>query len=319
MREWDRLAKKSGVGTMDAIDLLLRFVGAFYVFAAYVGARASLMSLLIDRAIAAIGGTPPPRADLLKDYWLIFASVLVMIGGAALLFLLDVAVWAFLASSIGQAVYLFYAAPRYFDVEEPPDETGRRQTFNAFVIYLVATAFVVWAASAGRLVSVKDVSWPLVAIPAAMVAAHILYILWMGRMPSAGGAAASPFDSPLVNGPSGEPPRPLSEAKVVKVMTDYYTHPLWALDQDLYGDIAPEEMGLSDGLTRDLNEWAEAYNASLNSEDPSQSVWNDEQHKAHEALARPLAIRLARERPDLTVYVLEPDVGVVPVLAEDEL
>lgn len=304
---------------MDAIDLLLRFVGAFYVFAAYVAARASLMALLIDRAIAAIGGKLPPRADLLKGYWLVCASVLVMIGGAALLFLLDVAVWAFLASSIGQAVYLFYAAPRYFDVEEPPDETGRRQTFNAFVIYLLATAVVVWAAATGRLAGIAEVSWPVVVIPATMVVAHVVYVLWMGGMPSAGSAAASPFDAPLFSGANGEPPRPLSEAKAIKVMTDYFTHPLWALDQDLYGDIAPEEMGLSEELTRDLNDWAEAYNASLDSEDPSQSVWSEERHKAHEAMARPLAIRLARERPDLTVYVLEPEVGVVPVRAQDDL
>ena len=302
---------------MDAIDLLLRFVGAFYVFAAYVGARASLMSLLIDRAISAIGGEPPPRADLLKSYWLICASVLVMVGGAALLFLLDIAVWAFLASSLGQAVYLFYAAPKYFDVEDPPDETGRRQTLNAFVIYLVATAVVVWAASSGRLASVTDVPWPILALPAAMVVAHVVYVLWMGRMPGTAGSG-SPFDAPLFSATNGEPPRPLSEAKVVKVMTDYFTHPLWALDQDLYGDIAPEEMGLSSELTRDLNDWADAYNESLDSEDPSKSLWSDEQRKAHEDMARPLAARLARERPDLTVYVLEPDVGVVPVRADDE-
>lgn len=306
-----------GFRTMDAIDLLLRFVGAFYVFAAYVGARASLMSLLIDRAIAAIGGTAPPRADLFKSYWLIAASVIVMIGGAALLFLLDVAVWAFLASSVGQAIYLFYVAPRYFDAEDPPDETGRRQSLNAFVLYLMATAGVVWAASAGRLAGVTEVSWPLVAAPAAMVAVHVIYILRGAKAP-AGPASASPFDAPLSGGADGEPSRPLSDAKVVKVMADYYTHPLWALDQDLYGDIDPGEMGLSAELTRDLNDWADAYTASLKQEDPAQSVWTEEQSKAHDGMARSLAIRLARERPDITVYILESEVGVVPVRAEDE-
>lgn len=302
---------------MDAIDLLLRFVGAFYVFAAYVGARASLMSLLIDRAIAALGGDAPPRAELLKSYWLIAASVIVMVGGAALLFLLDVALWAFLASATGQAVYLFYAAPRYFDAEDPPDETGRRQSLNAFVIYLAATAFVVWAAGDGRLSRMTDVAWPLLAIPAAMVVAHVVYVLWMARSPTSAGVT-SPFDAPFFGGENGEPSRPLSEAKVVKVMADYYTYPLWALDGDLDGDIAPEEMRLSAELTQDLNDWAEAYNASLDPDDPAKSLWSEEQHKAHEAMARPLAVRLARERPDLTVYVLEADVGVVPVCAEDE-
>lgn len=305
---------------MDVIDLFLRLVGAFYVFAAYVAARASLMSLLIDRAIAALALEKPARAEILKSYWLLAASVLVMIGGAALLCLLDVAVWAFLASSVGQATYLFYVAPRYFDAEEPPDETGRRQTTNAFVIYLVATAFVVWAFGDGRLSSVSEASWPALAVSAALIVAHIVYILrhsgGAGADANANAFSASVFDSEPNE--SDAPSRPLSEAKIVKVMTDYYAHPLWALDKDLDGDIPPEEMQLSPELTRDLNEWAEAYNASLNPDDPAQSLWSDEQMKAHDAMARPLARRLARERPDLDVYVLEPEIGVVPVRADDD-
>lgn len=299
---------------MDAIDLLLRVVGAFYVFAAYVAARASLMSLLIDRAIAAISLEKPARADVLKSYWLLAASVIVMAGGAALLVLLDIALWAFLASAIGQAVYLFHVAPRYFDAGDPPDAVGRRQSLNAFVIYLIATAFVVWAAGAGRLSAVADVSWPVLAIPAAMVAAHIAYVLWMARKPA---GAAGEFGWSPFGGGDDEPSRPLSEAKAVKVMADYGAHPLWALDSDIYGDIPPEDMGLSPELTQDLNDWAAAYNASLNHEDPAKSLWSDEQHKAHDAMARPLAVRLARERPDLTVYVLEPQIGVVEVHAEN--
>ncbi len=74
--------------------------------------------------------------------------------------LLDIAPWLFVISSIGQAVYLFVLAPRYFDVVDPPDEQGRRQTTNAFVIYVAATTLVVWAAVLDRLVSWRDVPWP---------------------------------------------------------------------------------------------------------------------------------------------------------------
>lgn len=300
---------------MDVVDLVLRLVGAFYVFAAFVAARAALMSLLIDRAIAAIALKKPPRAEILKSYWLISASVLVMLGGAALLFLLDVAVWAFLVSSLGQAAYLFVVAPRYFDVEEPPDEVGRRQTTNAFVIYLVATAFVVWAYSDGRLSNVTEVSWLALAVPTALVLAHVVNILRNVAM-SAGRSPFGAWDSGD-EGESCEPSRPLNETKTVKVMTDYYTHPLWALDEDLYGDIPPEDMQLSPDLVRDLNAWAEAYDTSLDQEDPARSIWSEEQRRAHEAKARPLAMRLARERPDLVVYVMEPEVGVVQVHADD--
>lgn len=300
---------------MDLVDLSLRLVGAFYVFAAYVAARAALMSLLIDRAIAAIALKKPPRAEILKSYWMLSATVLIVLGGAALLFLLDVAVWAFLASVLGQAFYLFIVAPRYFDVEEPPDEVGRRQTTNAFVIYLVATAFVVWAYSDGRLSSVSDVSWLVLAIAAALVLAHVVYIIRNTATPPARGPFdGCPSDSDAEN---GEPSRPLTETKTVKVMTDYYTHPLWALDADLYGDIPPEDMQLSPELVRDLKVWAEDYDASLDPDDPARSRWSEEQRQAHEAMARPLAVRLARERPDLVVYVLEPEIGVVQVHADD--
>jgi hypothetical protein len=36
-------------------------------------------------------------------------------------------------------------------------------------------------------------------------------------------------------------------------------------------------------------------------------------------MARPLAIRLARERPDRVIYVMDPHVGVVEVKADEEL
>ena len=305
---------------MDGTDLTLRLIGAFYVFAAYVGARATLMMLLMDRAIAAIALEQPSRRELLKSYWLLAASVLVMAGGAALVTLLDGAVWAFLASSIGQAFYLFVAAPRYFDAEDPPDATGRRQSVNAFVIYLFATAFVVWAFASERLSSVWETSWPALAVPAALVAAHVIYIAWNTVRPLPSNKAAGAFDaSPFgAYGRNGEPPRPLSETKTVKVMADYDTHPLWALDPDLDGDIPPEDMQLSPELTRDLNEWAAAYNASLNRDDPAQSFWSEEQPTRPDGWARPRAWVRARARPDLVVYVLEPDIGVVQVNASDD-
>jgi hypothetical protein len=105
----------------------------------------------------------------------------------------------------------------------------------------------------------------------------------------------------------------------VKVMADYDCHPLWTLDEGRYGDFAPESLDLSPELTRDLIAWAEAYTSSLNREDPANSRWTEEQHKTHERAGRPLAVRLARERPDLTVYVLDGATGVVEVRADEPI
>lgn len=303
---------------MDVVDLLLRLIGAFYVFAAYVAARAGVMFLLIDRAIAAISLGQPARADILKAYWLLTASSLVMASGAGLLFLLDIAVWAFLASSLGQALYLFVLAPRYFDAEEPPDEDGRRQTINAFIIYLVATAFVVWAFGDGRLSSVVEASWLALAGASALVVALVGYIIR-----NSGGAAADTQHAPLPNPTDddeweiSEQPVGLSEAKSVKVMADYDCHPLWLADNGFARNVSASELGLSPELTRDLNAWAHAFDSALNRDDPSTSLWSDEEHGAHMRLGRPLAERLARERPDLVVHVLDPDRGMEEVSGDD--
>lgn len=300
---------------MDAIEILLRLIGAFYVFAAFVAARASVMSLLIDRAIAAIALERLAVAELLKSYWLLAASVLVMLGGAALLFLIDIAVWAFLASACGQAAYLFYFAPRYFDAADPPAETGRQQTTNAFVVYLIATAVVVWAYGAGYLSGVGEVSWPILIVPAVIVGAHIAYIMRhaSGSASDTGLGAHGDDEGGEERDEDEHASRPVSEARQVKVMADYGCHPLWAMDEDLCGDIAPEALQLSSELVRDFHEWAQAYDASLNSEDAANSLWSDSEHEDHMARGRPLAIRLARERPDLDVYVMDPKDGLVEV------
>jgi hypothetical protein len=48
-------------------------------------------------------------------------------------------------------------------------------------------------------------------------------------------------------------------------------------------------------------------------------LWSEEQHRAHEGAGRPLAVRLARERPDLMVYVLDGSTGVVEVHADEQI
>ena len=164
-------------GTIDLSEIMLRVGGAFYAFAGYAATRACLTSYFIDRAIAAIAAKKPTAAETMQAMWLLCAAALVLVGGMMLMFLLDVALWVFLASAVGQTMYLFVVAPRYFDVEEPPDAAGRQQSTNAFVVYCAATAFVLWAAYTGRLVSWQDVWWPWLAAVGAVVAGHIGYVV----------------------------------------------------------------------------------------------------------------------------------------------
>ncbi len=300
---------------MDGIKVTLCAIGAFYAFAGYVATRAALTSHFLDRAIAAIAAERPDARETAQTYWLLGAAVLVLAGGVALALLLDVAVWLFLVSAAGQAFYLFFLAPRYFDVVEPTPAAGRRQSMNAFAIYLAATAFVVWAASDGKLTSWRDAGWPAMALLAAAIAAYGAYVVWMlDKSPAGSRSPLAAFEGT----PSGQDKRP-SECTRIKVMADYHCHPLWALDEDLYGDFAPDELNLSAELTNDLNAWADSFTGSLNPDDPAQNLWSDDQHRAHEAMARSLAVRLARELPDRMIYVLDRNVGVVEVRGDEEI
>lgn len=305
---------------MDGTELFLRLVGAFYVFAGYIATRATLMSLFMDRAIAAIGATKPKWAETARHYWLLVAAAIVLSGGVALMALLDVAAALFLLSAAGQAVYLFFIAPHVLDGEDPPDAVGRRQSTNAFVIYLAATALVVWALSTGKLIGVWQANPGVIAVAGAAVALHIGHVAWT--------LARTRLNSPLAGLFSGHdgatdwqstPGTDPATSRTIKVMADYGTHPLWALDPDMYGDISPEALGLSPELTRDLTEWGQSFSASLDEDNPAESRWSDAERAAHEAMARPLAIRLARELPDRTIYVLQSDVGVVEVRADEDL
>ena len=301
---------------MEIADIALRVTGAFYAFAGYVATRAGLMSYFVDRAIAAIALKKPAAAETAQTIWLLCAAVLILAGGVALMLLMELAAWLFAASALAQAAYLFLVAPRYFDRDDPPDPRGRQQSTNAFVVYAAATAFVLWAAFKGRLVSWQDVPWPLLAAAGAALAAHVGHVLWLVAKPMPAGGT-SLFGS-ADNDTDAQTPRDRSQSKRIKVMADYDAHPLWALD-GVYGDFAPQDLGLSPELSQDLNAWAEAYSASLNREDPVNSLWSEEQHRAHEKAGRPLAVRLARERPDLTIFVLEGATGVVEVRADEQI
>jgi|GEM_PF-1773739 len=132
-------------------ELGLRLVGAFYLFAGVVAVRAATMDRFLDQALAGLTLESTPQVEKLRGLWLLVASLLVGASGLALIMLSELALWLFLLSAAGQAAFLFYFAPRYFDVVDAPDPKGRRGSINAFLLYCVATAFVVIAAATGVL------------------------------------------------------------------------------------------------------------------------------------------------------------------------
>jgi hypothetical protein len=297
--------------TIELTDVFLRILGAFYAFAGFVATRAALTSHFLDRAIAAISMQAPKPAETAQTVWLLAAAALVLAGGVLLLAGLEAAAWAFVASALGQAAYIYILAPRYFDRDDPPDAQGRRQTTNAFALYAAATAFILWAAWRGRLTSFADASTvEFTAVGAALIlyAAYVARTLWWQPRASRGAFSAIPDD---------EPSLPPHESKRIKVMADYQCDPLWALDEERYGCFSPDMIEMSPELREDLKAWALAFDSQYDCDDPAAGLWDEAQHLAHAAEGRRLALRLKRERPDLMVYVMDAEVGVVEVHADE--
>jgi hypothetical protein len=300
---------------MEPAEIALRVVGLFYAFAGYAGTRAMLTSRFFDQAIAAISMKKTSRTETARTNWLLCASGLILVGGVALMLLLDFSAWLFVLSALGQVIYLFYAAPVYFDAEDPPDAAGRKQSTNAFVLYVAATAFVIWAWFTGKLVPWQDVPWPALAVAAAGLIAHAVYVLRLLGKPLKPGGGFSALD--IGDDDSMEIEKARAQAKRVKLMAEFYAHPLWALEDGLDGDFPPDLLGISPELVSDLAAWSEAYMAAKKPDSAFEVVWSDEELRAHELEGRQLAARLKRERPDLMVYNQERATGVIEIHADD--
>lgn len=151
--------------------------------------------------------------------------------------------------------------------------------------------------------------------------------------------------TPVVGQPSGQAAftavsRDSSRLTKVKLVPSYGYQPLATLDHDVvegiepdrlvltarlndgldawrdnYGEIAPEDLNLSADLCRALNDWNWDYQTFFNEIDPTDPHCTPEHEAAHEAEGRDLALRVQRERPDLTVFVAEPGGDLVEIRA----
>jgi hypothetical protein len=107
----------------------------------------------------------------------------------------------------------------------------------------------------------------------------------------------------------------------IKLMADYGCHPVWSLDEDYGGNIAPAALGLSPALVADLDAWVERFEDALDWDDPGAFREDDGFLERHEADGRRLAVRVARELRDqgrghIAVFLMTHGTGVVTVTAD---
>jgi hypothetical protein len=87
----------------------------------------------------------------------------------------------------------------------------------------------------------------------------------------------------------------------LRVMPDYRCWPVW--EDEEVGNVDPGTLPISTALRRRLLDWAAAFDATLNDDDPSGSGFATEEQKLdHETEGRRLAMALQRELgPDFSV------------------
>lgn len=163
---------------VTASDIALVLVGAFYVFAGVVSIRAATMSRFLDTAIEAVEGKPGPASTSLRERLLVILGVSVLAAGAALALLLELAAVFFPAALLLQVVYLAILAPLWLDKPDPPSAAGRRQSINAAIMFGFATAFMLWAHAAGRLLPMSAVPPMLLGLIATAIIVLTVHTLW---------------------------------------------------------------------------------------------------------------------------------------------
>jgi hypothetical protein len=178
-------------------------VGAFYVFAGYVVLRAMMLNRVMDRLLAALNDPSAPREQM-KSRVLTAGGVLTLASGAALALLSPLAAVLFTANALWQGGYLLWAE-RALPPEDASDARGRQQTKNAFVVYLAATAFVMWLAAQGQL-RPWDAPLQAYAIDAAAVLVAVA-VVWLSLTRRKGGIASEEMDGGDAEGQSQDDAR----------------------------------------------------------------------------------------------------------------
>ncbi|KRA46193.1 hypothetical protein [Devosia sp. Root635] len=265
---------------MAAIEVSLRAIGAFYVFAGIVGMRALVMDHLMDQMLAAITLKPIP-ANEHRRRWLLGGSVLAVgMGGMALIVLSLWSVPLFLFGAATQAFYLVWARTA-FPVDGDTERKGRSQTVQAALLYGVATVLVCAAALAGWLHPWLD-PWAAL-IPTAGLALLALvgrHFLWRGH--------AESFQPVNDNDP---PERSIPPVHRVRLQPSWHGFPLLDADTGMgvtYDDYVPEDLGDR------IYAWAHAFHAG--DDHIVQEFWcqfpDAEAETAHRAEGHAIALAL---------------------------
>lgn len=248
-----------------------RAIGTFYIIAGLVVIRGARQEMLLDRMIEAIelgAGKAANPAERHATFGGLLIALLTLCSGVALILLSAWALPLFALCGLTQAAFLLYVG-RHLPPTTPLEALGRRRTTNAFIVYLVATAFVGWLYRDHVL---RD--WPP-AEPAwmggaatALVAAFAV-LIWHARRLDGDSRPGNQPASVDNDEPGLYRDEPLHEIvpgrDVLRFAPEFGCYPLWL--EETGDNIDPGRLPIDKGLKQRI----EAWDARFQARDPQEA------------------------------------------------
>ncbi|MCE9521880.1 MAG: hypothetical protein K8S25_05545 [Alphaproteobacteria bacterium] len=279
-----------------AMNLVAMAIGGFYVFAGVVVLRAMALDRLMGTVLSALENKAPNPNEQWRSALLTAGGYLTLASGASLALLSAFALPIFLANAVVQGGYLLWAE-RALPPGDEAEGAGRQQTKNAYLLYLAATAFVMWLSLRGglRAMSPTDsgIGLELLAIGVIVLAGDLA-----ARMPRAWFAwlLAKPHSAEVAAPTNAAVAQPPAMPVNLRLQPDWQCWPLW--DADTGENVSHFCLNLADDLAERIGAWDDGWQATYNGDDPPSSGFATEAERdAYRVEGRAIAAALSAVWP----------------------
>lgn len=277
-----------------ALSWIAFIIGLFYAVGGIAVMRRMAMDSLLDQALAALGSPVDENEKTVSRLltvggWLTFAS------GVSLMGLSRWAPYVFGLNVVWQAGYLLWAA-RHNPPQDEAERLGRQNTINAFLIYTGVFGFVLLLTQQGVWRSWNIAGAPL---PSALVEFGLILSITAVFAFLIGRPAQRKQSGPLsafASDPDADYEISDPDAHCLRLAPEYGCSPLW--NCDLGEPVDPENLYIHADLVRRIFEWDEAFQATLNPDDPATSGFADlEAERAWAMEGRAISDAISSEWP----------------------
>ncbi len=246
---------------MDApiLPLIAMAIGLFYAVGGLLLLRRLPTEAVMDRMLAALGDETATSEQHRTRFWMLGGAVIFASG----LSLVALSRWTpafFVGAALLQAGYLAWAA-RALPAEDEETRRGRRSVVQALLLYLAATAFVLWLDREGGI-------WRAWIEPAVLELLALLGIAAAAAALLLRQALWQPVVQPFA-GSFAKRPGPLA----VRLVPEYRMAPL--RDDAENTPIDPAALDLDGALVARIADWDARFQALFDDDNPSGFAFPD--------------------------------------------